>query len=298
MLELQPAIKTHPRGYDDPVPHFDSSLFLAPSSARITGKERDAESGLDYFIARYYSGAQGRFTSPDEPFAGWDQHDPQSFNLYNYTSNNPLNRIDPDGHDVRVCVDDQGNNKCFTLSDEQYRDLYAKQNSQQGIALPGGRFPAGDITCGGNKCGSAQYFEPGLEDATGSFLIFAEGARAAFGLARFGFQSAMRFFSRDAAEEGGVAIGKMADLNAPGALRAGERQLDLPNLIEPKANWAQNSSKLREIMAEGRPIRDVSAEPVTGGRLANNTGFLRAERNLLENHGWTYRNGYWFPPGK
>lgn len=35
---------------------------------RFTGKERDAESGLDYFAARYFSGAQGRFTSPDKPF--------------------------------------------------------------------------------------------------------------------------------------------------------------------------------------------------------------------------------------
>lgn len=32
----------------------------------FTGKERDAETGLDYFLARYYSSAQGRFTSPDE----------------------------------------------------------------------------------------------------------------------------------------------------------------------------------------------------------------------------------------
>ena len=31
----------------------------------FTGKERDAESGLDFFGARYVSGAQGRFTSPD-----------------------------------------------------------------------------------------------------------------------------------------------------------------------------------------------------------------------------------------
>ena len=34
---------------------------------KCTGKERDGETGLDYFGARYFSGAQGRFTSPD-PF--------------------------------------------------------------------------------------------------------------------------------------------------------------------------------------------------------------------------------------
>jgi RHS repeat-associated protein len=48
----------------------------------VTGKERDAETGLDSFGARYYSGAQGRFTSPDEPFIDQDESDPQSWNLY------------------------------------------------------------------------------------------------------------------------------------------------------------------------------------------------------------------------
>jgi len=66
---------------------------------RFTGKERDAETGLDYFGARYMSAAQGRFTSPDAPFA--DQHtiDPQSWNLYAYVRNNPLKNTDPNGRD-------------------------------------------------------------------------------------------------------------------------------------------------------------------------------------------------------
>jgi RHS repeat-associated protein len=43
-----------------------------------TGKERDAETGLDYFGARYMSSAQGRFTSPDPENAGADLLLPQS----------------------------------------------------------------------------------------------------------------------------------------------------------------------------------------------------------------------------
>jgi RHS repeat-associated protein len=62
-----------------------------------TGKERDAETGLDYFGARYYSGAQGRFTSPDTPFADQNVGNPQSWNLYAYVSNNPLKFTDPSG---------------------------------------------------------------------------------------------------------------------------------------------------------------------------------------------------------
>ncbi len=72
---------------------------------RFTGKERDGESGLDYYGARYYSAAQGRFTTPDAPFA--DQHAtaPQSWNLYSYTRNNPLKYIDPDGRGVETAWD-------------------------------------------------------------------------------------------------------------------------------------------------------------------------------------------------
>lgn len=66
----------------------------------FTGKERDTESGNDYFGARYYSSAMGRWMSPDKPFA--DQHvaNPQSWNLYSYTLNNPLRFVDQDGQIV------------------------------------------------------------------------------------------------------------------------------------------------------------------------------------------------------
>jgi len=65
------------------------------SSARCTSKERDAESGLDFFNARYMSSAQGRFTSPDA--AGPDLTNPQTLNKYRYALNNPLRYIDPNG---------------------------------------------------------------------------------------------------------------------------------------------------------------------------------------------------------
>lgn len=67
----------------------------------FTGKERDAETGLDYFGARYYSGAQGRFTSPDLPLIDQHPEDPQSWNLYSYVRNNPLRYTDPTGRCLR-----------------------------------------------------------------------------------------------------------------------------------------------------------------------------------------------------
>lgn len=69
----------------------------------FTSKERDAETGLDFFGARYFSSAQGRFTSPDwsekpEPVPYADFTNPQTLNLYTYGHNNPLSRKDDDGH--------------------------------------------------------------------------------------------------------------------------------------------------------------------------------------------------------
>jgi RHS repeat-associated protein len=75
----------------------------ALNASRSTGKERDTESGLDYFGARYYGSGMGRFMSPDwadkaEPLPYADLTNPQSLNLYSYAGNNPLSRSDADGH--------------------------------------------------------------------------------------------------------------------------------------------------------------------------------------------------------
>src|SRR4029077_21254691 len=72
-----------------------------PFSIKYTAKERDAETGLDFFGTRYFSRAQGRFTSPDDPLADQDPGDPQSWDLYGYVRNNPLRFTDPTG---QACV--------------------------------------------------------------------------------------------------------------------------------------------------------------------------------------------------
>ena len=80
-----------------------AGLLLNRIGSRYTGKERDTESGNDYFGARYYASSMGRFMSPDwsakaEPVPYAKLEDPQSLNLYAYAHNNPLRNIDVDGH--------------------------------------------------------------------------------------------------------------------------------------------------------------------------------------------------------
>jgi len=73
------------------------------SRSRFTGKERDTESGNDYFGARYYASSMGRFMSPDWSSTPEDMPyakltNPQSLNLYSYMYNNPIIGADPTGH--------------------------------------------------------------------------------------------------------------------------------------------------------------------------------------------------------
>jgi len=89
---------------------------------KFTSKERDVETGLDYFLARYYSATQGRFTSIDPENAGADVSDPQSWNGYAYTRNTPTVLVDPDGREFSVCY---SKGDCHNYSDKEFDKLRA-----------------------------------------------------------------------------------------------------------------------------------------------------------------------------
>jgi RHS repeat-associated protein len=83
---------------------------------KFTGKERDSESGLDNFGARYYGSSLGRFMQTDPIWVKADRMlDPQRLNLYSYVRNNPLTLTDPSGMDVvlRTCSGSATMTQCF-----------------------------------------------------------------------------------------------------------------------------------------------------------------------------------------
>ena len=99
-----------------------------PNHYKFTGKERDTESGLDNFGARYFTSGLGRFMTPDwavrptaVPYALFG--DPQSLNLYTYVRNDPVTRADADGHE---CPEAQRCNKkgADTQSSAEEAGLY------------------------------------------------------------------------------------------------------------------------------------------------------------------------------
>jgi RHS repeat-associated protein len=70
---------------------------------KFTGKRRDTESQLDYFGARFYSNGSGRFTSVDPKMTSRQRMlDPQQWNMYQYSRNNPIVNIDPDGRETTI----------------------------------------------------------------------------------------------------------------------------------------------------------------------------------------------------
>jgi hypothetical protein len=231
--------------------------------------------------------------------SGWLTRDPIGYaggiNLYAFCGNNPVNRIDPWG----FCGDGDGYWHQVGQVFMGYGDAVNPLNWYNGlVGLYGVATNKGLGAAGGALLGGVEHMVTGLGSGDprefgqtlGGDLLVA-GTAAAGGLGGAG----------EAAEEGGaeagsesIVIGKVRDLNNLGE---GERTLDLPDMGSPKANWDQNAGRLRQEMGSGRPIRDASLDRF--GELTDNTGFLRAERNLLSDHGWVFdpTTGCWIPGG-
>jgi RHS repeat-associated protein len=143
--------------------------------SRRTGKERDPESNLDYFGARYNSSQMGRFMTPDwsddpEAAANADLTDPQTLNLYSYVRNNPLSLVDPDGH-MQVC-------SATTSSTDENGDMVVNANCYD-IPDPVIEFPI-SAQLGFSDRQQPQVtnqviFNPSMPSPSGSNLAFVAG---------------------------------------------------------------------------------------------------------------------------
>jgi RHS repeat-associated protein len=84
-----------------------------PQHYKFTGKERDTESGLDNFGARFDASSLGRFMSVDPVIVTPNRiTDPQQFNRYAYVRNNPMRFVDPTG-EILQCNAAPGDGRCY-----------------------------------------------------------------------------------------------------------------------------------------------------------------------------------------
>src|SRR4029077_5179556 len=195
----------------------DSTICASSNTTtrKFTGKERDSESGLDYFGARHYASSLGRYMRPDDPFA--DQHPgaPQSWNLYSYVRNNPLNGTDPSGHE---CVSNGNGGWQWSGSGETCEDVDAQNEeymqSGQASATVNGCEGEGAASCLGamvsDLTSTSSLSEVGVYGILGAQA--AEGAWELPGLFRSGWDliSGWRMASKMAGVRAAGEAGELA----------------------------------------------------------------------------------------
>jgi RHS repeat-associated protein len=93
ILTSQTGTKVEDTAYD---PWGEVKTGGEKSKFQYTGQEKDLETGLNYYGARYYDSHIRRFTQADPIIQ--DVYDPQSLNRYSYVRNNPLKYTDPSGN--------------------------------------------------------------------------------------------------------------------------------------------------------------------------------------------------------
>jgi RHS repeat-associated protein len=146
------------------------------SPLHFTGKERDAESGNDYFGARYYANSMGRFLSPDDG-TGERLQNPQSLNRYSYAFNNPLILVDPSGHSTQTA----NNGDVLAAYDDGDNGVYQHSDIDNRADWDGSKLDSDDE--GANYMGETQHWDEfaKIKDGKGVNGTAARNAHIHFG---------------------------------------------------------------------------------------------------------------------
>ena len=138
------------------------------SHYKFTAKERDTESGNDYFGYRYSRPSMGRFVSPDSISNDWELGNPQTWNRYAYARNNPLIYVDPDGAAVElICA--SGSNDCTTQRANELKVLQDATGNKDAAS----RLYINEVKDGDNT----RYFV-GIKGDIGNFESLSGGAKS------------------------------------------------------------------------------------------------------------------------
>ena len=249
---------------------------------KFTGKERDSESGLDDFGARFFSSQYGRFMSADPGEEGGfdNEDDPQAWNGYAYARNNPLVYADPSGLSYTVCIKDtDGTQHCTTYNNDS--DFYQAVHDSPGASFDQGN--SGNIYANGQVVGTFTHSGGNSDtietnDVSSDFLnlYFAgEAARGAVALGRLGYAAlagAGREAAADAATTGTQqALAKTVNISDHAAKAMAEHNVS-QKMVEKALEVGQrfydpkNNSVVyvvKEGMASGKDLA-IATDKVTG----------------------------------
>ena len=206
----------------------NSSSDISPT--HFTGKQRDNETGLDYFGARYNASTIGRFMSPDPDNASAFLYpdDPQSWNGYPYARNNPLGITDPTGETYEYCTQDKEGHytQCNTVSDKQHAAA-VKEGVNQFTK-------DGKILDRGTQIGTYRQIDVDLPGDP-------EANRQAAGMIVQTFNSAMEEFGKNAAY---AATGTLA-VRGLGVAAEAVEELGIFKNTKVVINWAHKLTSYR-----------------------------------------------------
>jgi RHS repeat-associated protein len=113
-----------------------------PQNFKFNGKERDPETGLDDFGARYFSSSFGRWLSPDwsaipAPVPYANLTNPQTLNLYQFVGDNPETFSDLDGHEGIMAMSGIAPPSCAINACSESTTLYGDRGTAgNGFAPP------------------------------------------------------------------------------------------------------------------------------------------------------------------
>jgi RHS repeat-associated protein len=250
---------------------------------KFTGKERDSETGLDYFGARYYGNALGRFITPDwsavpvpVPYA--DLTDPQSLNQYSYVRNLPTTRVDVDGHDG-----------CCSLSDvwdfvRGAANAYGSDNFGGAGRMDGGSlgYRLGQVVGGGAAViQGASETGAGVVGEVGGIALDGTGAGAVVGIPVNIVSAGVIAHGATTTAVAGVHLGKAlvsafsgnhdSPPNPHGSEGAPDHQVKVGELV----NKAKSEAKAGETVESNKQVKGLDSTRRPDAQIINAKGKTR-----------------------
>jgi RHS repeat-associated protein len=234
---------------------------------RFAGKERDAESGFDYFSARYYAQRTGRFTTVDPGHVGGNLFVPQAWNAYAYAGNNPLRFSDPTGTDYFVDIEGGSD---FWFMGGPINEFGQFKAFAAGFTLEGGMWGGDIYNAAGTRVGSYTYVDRmthlasniawgtrGVVETVGAVVAVAEFALAVTNpIASTAANCAMRGCS-----SAGAALAMVPHirttrmmLSTARVIARGDRIHKVDQLVAKFGGQAKNWVKMKAVDAAGREI--------------------------------------------